>query len=113
MMCDKQFTYTGAIPVNTRRRPNVELMLGRRLRRRANIHSTLGRRLVFAGVFPNSGPTRSDHLFKLQCGIPIQARDIDLVLLLDQHPSIINIIGFDINSACGVIKTNNICFVMP
>ena len=33
---------------NTRRRPNVDLMLGRRRRRWPSIKSALGRRLVFA-----------------------------------------------------------------
>ena len=34
---------------NTRRWPNVELLLGRRRRRRANFNSTLGQSLVLAG----------------------------------------------------------------
>ena len=36
-------------PANTRRWPNVEVMMARRLRRRPIITSTLGQRLVFAG----------------------------------------------------------------
>ena len=35
--------------VNTRRRPNVVLMLARRLRRQPNIKATFGQCLVFAG----------------------------------------------------------------
>ena len=34
---------------NTRRWPNVRLMLGQRRRRWANVTPTLGQRLVFAG----------------------------------------------------------------
>ena len=35
---------------STRRRPNVELLLGQRRRRWPNINPTLGRRLVFPGI---------------------------------------------------------------
>ena len=40
----------GSTPANTRRWPNVDLMLGQRRRRWANINPTLGQRLVFAGT---------------------------------------------------------------
>ena len=39
------------IPANTRRSPNVGLLLAHRLRRWPNINPTLGERLVFAGIF--------------------------------------------------------------
>ena len=39
-----------ALPANTRRQPNVGLMLAHRLRRWPNINSTLGQRVVFAGL---------------------------------------------------------------
>ena len=39
-----------AILVNTRRSPNVGLMLAQRLRRWPNISLTLGERLVFTGM---------------------------------------------------------------
>ena len=42
---------SGALPANTRRRPNAELMLGQSRRRWANINPTLGQGLVFAGIF--------------------------------------------------------------
>ena len=38
------------IPANTRRWPNVGLMLGQRRRRWANISPTLGQCIVFAGI---------------------------------------------------------------
>ena len=43
-----------ATPANTRRWPNVVLMLGRRRRRRANIKTTLGQCLVIAGTLDSS-----------------------------------------------------------
>ena len=38
------------IPTNRRHRPNVEPLLGHRLRRRPNIGPTLGRCILFAGM---------------------------------------------------------------
>ena len=43
--------FTVIYPANTRRSPNVGLMLGHRLRRWSNITPTLGERLVFAGIW--------------------------------------------------------------
>ena len=39
------------LPANTRRSPNVGLMLARRLRRRTNINPTLDEGLLFAGLW--------------------------------------------------------------
>ena len=52
LMKGKQPTkkFVMSFPANTRRRPNVVLMLGRRQRRRANSKTTLGQYLVFAGL---------------------------------------------------------------
>ena len=41
--------YIGPYPANTRRWPNIELMLVHRLRRWTNISPTFDQRLVFAG----------------------------------------------------------------
>ena len=42
--------FTTNIPANTRRWPNVGLMLAQRRRRWANVSPTLGQQLVFAGI---------------------------------------------------------------
>ena len=46
-------------PANTRRQPNVSLVMCHRLRRWLNTNPTLGQHLVFAGTrhFPNAGST--------------------------------------------------------
>ena len=51
----------GRNPANTRRWPDVGLMMARRLRRRPIINSTMGQRLVFAGDPPIYVPSRFDN----------------------------------------------------
>ena len=51
----------GRIPANTRRWPDVGLMMVRRLRRRSIINSTMGQRLVLVGDPPIYVPSRFDN----------------------------------------------------
>ena len=71
------------IPANTRHRPNVALMLARRLRRRSTIKATLGQCLVFAGMLSGyiwvQGLDNMSN--KTRCGSLLQTPQDNLLLL--------------------------------